>query len=57
MKRFLFLFFISAFSIAEDAETAVDPFESTNRIIFQISDDLDTVVLKPVAEIYRDTTP
>jgi len=57
MKRFLFLFFISTFSIAEDAETAVDPFESTNRIIFQISDDLDTVVLKPVAEIYRDTTP
>ena len=57
MKRFLFLFFISTFSIAEDEAVNVDPFESTNRIVFEISDDLDTMIIRPVAEIYRDVTP
>ena len=57
MKRFLFLFFISTFSIAEDDDVTADPFESTNRIVFEISDDLDTMILRPVAEIYRDVTP
>ena len=57
MKRFLFLFFISTFSIAEDEEVNVDPLESTNRIVFEISDDLDTMIIRPVAEIYRDVTP
>jgi len=57
MKRFLFLFFISTFSIAEDDEVTVDPFISTNRIVFEVSDDLDTMILRPVAEIYRDVTP
>ena len=57
MKRFLILFFISTFSIAENDEVTVDPFESTNRIVFEISDDLDTMILRPVAEIYRDVTP
>ena len=57
MKRFLFLFFISTFSIAEDEDVNVDPFESTNRIVFEISDDLDTMIIRPVADIYRDVTP
>ena len=57
MKRFLFLFFISTFSIAEDDDVTADPFESTNRIVFVISDDLDTMIVRPVAEIYRDVTP
>ena len=57
MKRFLFLFFISTFSIAEDEDANEDPFESTNRIVFEISDDLDTMIIRPVAEIYRDVTP
>ena len=68
MKRFLFLFFISTFSIAENedvnveitlnaTDVNVDPFESTNRIVFEISDDLDTMIIRPVAEIYRDVTP
>ena len=57
MKRFLFLFFISTFSIAEDDGVTADPFESTNRIVFEISDDLDTMIIRPVAEIYRDVTP
>ena len=57
MKRFLFLFFISTFSIAEDDDVSADPFESTNRIVFVISDDLDTMIIRPVAEIYRDVTP
>ena len=57
MKRFIFLFFISTFSIAEDDDVSADPFESTNRIVFVISDDLDTMIIRPVAEIYRDVTP
>ena len=57
MKRFLFLFFISTFSIAEDEDVNIDPFEPTNRIVFEISNDLDTMVIRPVAEIYRDVTP
>ena len=57
MKRFLFLFFISTFSIAEDDGVTADPFESTNRIVFEISDDVDTMIIRPVAEIYRDVTP
>ena len=57
MKRFLFLFFISTVSIAENEDVNVDPFESTNRIVFEISDDLDTMIIRPVAEIYRDVTP
>ena len=57
MKRFLFLFFISTFSIAENEDVNIDPFESTNRIVFEISDDLDTMIIRPVAEIYRDVTP
>ena len=57
MKRFLFLFFISTFSIAEDDSVTADPFESTNRIVFEISDDVDTMIIRPVAEIYRDVTP
>ena len=57
MKRLLFLFFISTFSIAENEDVNVDPFESTNRIVFEISDDLDTMIIRPVAEIYRDVTP
>ena len=57
MKRFLFLFFISTFSIAENEDVNADPFESTNRIVFEISDDLDTMIIRPVAEIYRDVTP
>ena len=50
-------FFISTFSISEDEDVNVDPFESTNRIVFEISDDLDTMIIRPVAEIYRDVTP
>ncbi len=57
MKRFLFLFFISTFSIAEDDGVTSDPFESTNRVVFEISDDVDTMIIRPVAEIYRDVTP
>ena len=57
MKRFLFLFFISTSLIAEDDDVTSDPFESTNRIVFEISDDLDTMIIRPVAEIYRDVTP
>ena len=44
MKRFLFLFFISTFSIAEDEDANEDPFESTNRIVFYNLSEVDTII-------------
>lgn len=34
-----------------------DPFESFNRGVFQFNDDVDRVVFKPAATVYRDITP
>jgi phospholipid-binding lipoprotein MlaA len=34
-----------------------DPFENWNRKVFAFNDKVDTAVLKPVAETYRDTVP
>jgi phospholipid-binding lipoprotein MlaA len=34
-----------------------DPFESWNRKVFAFNDAVDTAVLKPVAETYRDVVP
>jgi len=34
-----------------------DPFEGWNRKVFAFNDKVDTAVLKPVAETYRDTVP
>ncbi len=36
---------------------AKDPWESWNRKVFAFNDTVDTAVLKPVAETYRDTVP
>jgi phospholipid-binding lipoprotein MlaA len=42
-----------------DAGTAnpVDPWENWNRKVYAFNDKLDTAVLKPVAETYRDVVP
>ncbi len=37
--------------------TPNDPFENWNRKVFAFNDKVDTAVLKPVAETYRDTVP
>ncbi len=39
------------------AKPATDPFESWNRKVFAFNDKVDTAVLKPVAETYRDVVP
>lgn len=34
-----------------------DPFEATNRVVFDVNDGFDKVVLKPVAQAYRAVLP
>jgi len=34
-----------------------DPFESVNRVIFDVNDFLDRLLLRPLAELYRVTVP
>ncbi len=40
-----------------NAGAAVDPWEGWNRNVFSFNEGLDRVVLKPVAETYRDVVP
>lgn len=42
---------------AGNAGTPNDPFENWNRKVFAFNDKVDTAVLKPVAETYRDNVP
>ena len=42
---------------ASAAGPTADPFESWNRKVFAFNDAVDTAVLKPVAETYRDVVP
>jgi len=58
MKKIIVILLLS-FTIfpQEDSEVNEDPFESINRVIFTISDNLDTNFLKPTAEVYRDYVP
>ena len=58
MKKIIVILLLS-FTIfpQEDSELNKDPFESINRVVFTISDELDTNFLKPTAEVYRDYVP
>ena len=58
MKKIILILLLS-FTIfpQENSEVNKDPFESINRVIFTISDELDTNFLKPTAEVYRDYAP
>ena len=58
MKKIIVILLLS-FTIfpQEDSEVNKDPFESINRVVFTISDNLDTNFLKPTAEVYRDYVP
>lgn len=38
-------------------EATNDPFEPTNRVIFDVNDFLDRLLFKPIAELYRVTIP
>lgn len=50
----LFAFFINA---EEEKNVDADPFEDINRVVFNVSDSLDEVLLKPTAQIYSEYTP
>ena len=51
------IFFFSLLSFAEEQSEQSDPFENINRVVFNVSDDIDRYLLRPVAEIYSDYTP
>lgn len=40
-----------------DYEAANDPLEPTNRVIYEINDGLDVVILRPLALAYRNVVP
>ena len=51
------IFFFSLLSFAEEQSEQNDPFENINRVVFNVSDDIDRYLLRPLAEIYSDYTP
>ena len=51
------IFFFSLLSFADEQSDHNDPFENINRVVFNVSDDIDRYLLRPVAEIYSDYTP
>lgn len=59
MKLRLFaLTLLSLIVFSQESErNNIDPFEDINRIVFDISDDLDQAVLRPAAEFYSEYTP
>ena len=58
MKKILLILLLSFTSFTEeDVEIDKDPFESINRVVFVIFDEIDVAVIKPTAEVYRDYTP
>ena len=56
--RLIALTFLFLTVFAQESESNnIDPFEDINRIVFNISDDLDQAVLRPAAEFYSEYTP
>ena len=51
------IFIFSLLSFADEQSDHNDPFENINRVVFNVSDDIDRYLLRPVAEIYSDYTP
>ena len=51
------IFSVSLLSLAEEQNEQIDPFENINRVVFNVSDDIDRYLLRPAAEIYSDYTP
>lgn len=51
------IFSFSLLSLAEEQSKQIDPFENINRVVFNVSDDIDRYLLRPAAEIYSDYTP
>ncbi len=59
MKKYLLLLTIIMLLNAEESvETnEKDPYETLNRVVFNISDSLDESFLKPTAQVYSNYTP
>jgi len=56
--RLIALTLLSLIVFSQESESNnTDPFEDINRIVFNISDDLDQAVLRPAAEFYSEYTP
>lgn len=56
--RLIALTLLSLIAFSQESESNnIDPFEDINRIVFNISDDLDQAVLRPAAEFYSEYTP
>ena len=56
--RLIALTLLSLIVFSQESESNnIDPFEDINRIVFNISDDLDQAVLRPAAEFYSEYTP
>ena len=56
--RLIALTLLSLIIFSQESESNnTDPFEDINRIVFNISDDLDQAVLRPAAEFYSEYTP
>ncbi|SMN15360.1 VacJ lipoprotein [uncultured Candidatus Thioglobus sp.] len=49
----LLLLISSTFSVAED----IDPFEDTNRVIYNFNETIDDNLLEPVSRSYKDNMP
>ncbi len=56
MKNLLMSFLLLVFSVAIMAED-VDPFEESNRVVFEFNQVLDENVFKPVARAYKESVP
>ena len=58
MKKLITFLLFAFFIIAEEEKNIdADPFEDINRVVFNVSDSLDEVLLKPTAQIYSEYTP
>ena len=56
MKQLLVSLFLLALSMASLAED-VDPFEESNRVIYEFNETIDDNLLEPVSRVYQDHMP
>lgn len=57
-KKLFFILFLAASLFSQDSDDyEYDPFEELNRIVFEVSDDIDQAILRPTAEFYSLYAP
>ncbi len=57
MKNLIISFLCLTFSVVVFAEEEIDPFEETNRTIFEFNQGLDEAVFEPTAKTYKENVP